>query len=102
MRQAPTAIAAYRDLEPTLRGRQRFVRALVATFRDEYDVWPTAKELLRFAVARYPEAQHFDPNSVRPRLFELHEQGWMEHGPKRRCSVTGKTVITWRSSTPRT
>lgn len=101
VRQAPTAIATYHVLEPTLRGRQLFVRSLLDAFRDEYGIWPTAKELLWFAVAGYPEARHFDPNSVRPRLFELHEQGWVAHGPKRTCSVTGKTVITWMSATPR-
>jgi hypothetical protein len=100
-RLAPTAIAAYREIQPTLCARQCFVRSLLEAFHAEYDTWPTAKELLRFPVARYVEARAIDPNSVRPRLFELHEQGYVAHGPKRRCCVTGKTVVTWQVATPR-
>ena len=84
MKQADTAIAAYRDLAPTLNERQSTVRGLLREFRDQYGTWPTGLELLRF-----------DVNSIRPRLFELNAIGYAAKGPKRICAVSGKRVYTW-------
>lgn len=99
-RQTDTAIAVYRELEPTLSPRQAFVRVLLRQFRDAYGAWPTAKELLRYATATYAECKQFDPNSIRPRLFELNEQGYAAKGPTRRCAVTAKVVYTWVLTRP--
>lgn len=100
MRQASTAAAVYHeDIQPTLHGRQLFVRQQLAAFIEKYADTPTASELLRFICASFPH-RSFDPNSVRPRLTELHEQGWVRHANKRRCAVTAKRVYTWACATP--
>lgn len=100
MRQARTAIDVYRrDIQPTLHGRQLFVREQLVAFTEIYQCDPTAKELLVFIASRFPQDQ-VDLNTVRPRLTEMFEQGWVGHGGKRSCTVTHKTVFTWRPTTP--
>jgi hypothetical protein len=37
-----------------------------------------------------------DKNVVRPRRFELVEFGLIAEDVKRKCSITGKTVISWK------
>ena len=102
MRQAETAAAVYRqDIRPTINQRQMFIRQELADFIAARHYAPTALELLRFMFQRYPN-QYFDPNSVRPRLNELEHAGAIRHGVKRRCDVTGKTVLTWVLSRPET
>jgi hypothetical protein len=55
---------------------------------------PTARELAAW-MARQGEPVD-DINSVRPRLTALVEAGLVETAGKRRCKVSGKTVLTWR------
>ena len=101
MRQAETAAAVYhRDILPTLNGRQTYVLAVLAAFVQKYHYAPTALELLRFMEWDCP-SRRFDVNSVRPRLNELAamEPPQVRHGVKRRCDVSGKTVLTWVLST---
>jgi hypothetical protein len=101
MKQASTAIAVYHEsIEPTLQARQVFVREQLVQFIQQVGLHPTALELLRFIASQHPQ-HRFDANSVRPRLTEMHAQGWVEHSGKRTCAVTGKLVLTWRPSTPR-
>lgn len=100
MKQAATAVACYRELQPSLHGRQLFVRQQLEAFIDHYKQEPTAKELLVFVASRFPQ-KDFDLNSVRPRLTEMHEQGWVCHAGKRLCTVTNKRVYTWGLSTPK-
>ena len=99
-RQPDTAIGAYRDLEATLSDRQVVVRRLLREYRDRYDCWPTALELLRYAVATHAPGAQWDVNAIRPRLFELHEQGYAAHGVKRPCTLSGKRVYTWVAIEP--
>lgn len=99
-RQVATAIAVYRELEPQLHGRQLFVRQQLELFLNTYPYAPTALELLRFVSENFPTFR-FDPNSVRPRLRELWEQGWVQHGDPRPCRISGKRVLTWQPSMPR-
>ena len=97
MRQAETAATVYReDIKPTLTDRQQFVRHELAEFVVNRHYGPTSLELLRFMHHRYPD-RYFDVNSVRPRLHELAamEPPQVRHGVKRRCDVSGKTVLTW-------
>jgi hypothetical protein len=99
-RQAETAVDVYRtDILPTLHGRQLFVRQELGLFITHYHTQPTAKELLVFIASRYPQNE-FDLNTVRPRLTEMFEQGWVGHGAKRVCTITHKTVYTWEPTTP--
>lgn len=55
---------------------------------------PTALELLRWARERGESL--FDVNSLRPRVTSLVEAGLVESAGKRRCTVSGQTVHTWR------
>lgn len=100
MKQADTAIASYRDLVPMLSERQSTVRGLLREFREQYGTWPTARELLRFATTTHVVCRGFDVNSIRPRLFELNEIGYVAKGPKRECAVSRKTVYTWLVTAP--
>lgn len=99
-RQPDTAIAARRAIEPTLTTRQAFIREQLGHYRTRYGCWPTGLELLRFITATVASCRHFDVNSVRPRLFELAEQGYVGHGVKRACAVSGKVVYTWVVTEP--
>lgn len=95
MRQAETAATVYReDIKPTLTDRQQFVRQELAAFIQAKHYAPTALELLRLMHQRHQD-RYFDVNSVRPRLNELEAIGSVRHGVKRRCDVSGKTVLTW-------
>lgn len=100
-RQPETAINARRAIEPTLTTRQTFIREQLGHYRTRYGCWPTGLELLRFIVATVTSAGHFDVNSVRPRLFELEEQGYVGHGVKRTCAISGKVVYTWLVTEPK-
>lgn len=99
MKQAETAIDAYRSLEASLSARQTLVRQLLRNFRDAYETWPTGLELLRYATATMP-GRVFDVNSIRPRLCELEAQGFVAKGPKRACALSGKRVSTWLVTQP--
>ncbi len=99
-RQAETAIAAYRDLADVLSERQQLVRRLLVEYHARYECWPTGLELLRYATATHDTCRRFDVNSIRPRLFELHAQGYAAHGVKRECVVSGKRVYTWVATQP--
>ncbi len=38
-----------------------------------------------------------DPNAVRPRRFELVEAGLIVEGEKRKCAVTKRLALTWKT-----
>lgn len=99
-RQPDTAIAARRAIEPTLTTRQTFIREQLAHYRTRYGCWPTGLELLRFITSTVESSRHFDVNSVRPRLHELEAHGYVGHGVKRACAVSGKVVYTWVITEP--
>ena len=101
MKQAQTAIEVYHhDIEPDLARRQQFVRDELQAFHRAHHYWPTALELLRHAVQRerihFAETGRFygyDVNTIRPRLTELWQQGWVARHDKRPCAISGKTVF---------
>lgn len=99
-RQAETAIAQRRAIEPTLTKRQQFIREQLGHYRAHYGCWPTALELLRFITGTHAACAHFDVNSVRPRLHELRQQGYVGNGVTRKCSVSGVQVFTWVVTEP--
>lgn len=74
--------------------REGQVLRLLAWHWNATQTSPTALELLRWA--REQGEVLFDVNSIRPRLNELVEQGLVESAGKRRCTVSGQTVHTWR------
>ena len=100
MRQSPTAAAVYHaDIVPTLPTRQKLVVGHLAHYRAKYGTPPTALELLRLMNSFRVGQRMLDVNGVRPRLNELAAMGVVTHGPKRRCTVSGKTVLTWELPT---
>lgn len=100
-RQRSTARAAYaeqraRDQVRAAAGRETRegqVLRLLAGYWNRYQVSPTALELLEYARERGEAV--FDVNSIRPRINELVANGLVEARSKRKCSVSGKTVLTW-------
>lgn len=90
----------HEDIEPTLHGRQLFVRQQLEAFIAEYSQAPTALELVRFVAATFPQRQ-VDVNTIRPRLFEMEQQGFVGHAAKRKCTISGKTSYTWEPTTPK-
>jgi len=82
MRQ--TSVDAYNEIKPELGDRQKLVFEAIKKLG-----CPTDREIAKFL--------HFtDPNKVRPRRKELLDQGRITECEKRECSVTGKTVWSWR------
>lgn len=101
MRQAQTAVYVYRqDVQPTLHGRQLFVRQHLVGFIERLRYSPTSLELVRYVASQYPQ-RLVDVNTIRPRLKEMADQGWVRHGEKRRCSISKKNVYTWEPSEPK-
>lgn len=76
-----------------LRGREHTIWLALQRYRLHHVCDPTAYELFREMHAR---GEAFDVNSVRPRLTALKDRGLAETCGRRRCSVTGRTVHTWR------
>jgi len=94
-RQASTAIAVYRtDIQPTVSARQAIVLRLLGAYHASRGTWPTAQELLRYAITHDGRAG-WDVNAVRPRLSELVAAGSVTVGDARSCAVSGKRVRTW-------
>lgn len=100
MKQRDTARAVYREIEKTLHGRQLFVRQQLVWFIREFATHPTALELVRYIASQFPQ-RLIDVNTVRPRLHEMVEQGWVKASEKRLCSISQKRVYTWAPSEPR-
>ena len=84
--------------QPTLHGRQLFVRQQLVWFIRKYEIYPTALELVRYIASQYPH-RWVDVN-VRPRLKELADQGWVRACDKRECSVSRKRAYVWAPSEP--
>jgi hypothetical protein len=72
--------------------REDQVLRLLAAHWNATQTSPTALELLVWASGR---ESLFDINSIRPRIFALVQAGLVAKGSKRRCQVSGKTVLTW-------
>lgn len=89
-----TSVEAYRDLEPTLARRERAVLVGLDAYLARHGQDPTSYEILAFMEAH--NLGVLDVNSVRPRLTALKAKGEVWNPAKRRCSVTGKTALTWR------
>lgn len=102
-RQRQTARAQYHrqraiDEEKQVEGGKAETRAqqvlrILAAYWNAKQESPTALELLEWG--RQQGERLFDVNSIRPRLFALHETGLIEARSKRRCKVSGVLVHTW-------
>jgi len=81
-----TSIEAYYDLrnEGRIGPMQRHVLDLIRRHPGRTD-----RELAELA-------GYTDPNALRPRRTELCEDGHIVPAGKRRCSITGRTALTWR------
>lgn len=86
-----TSIKTYHEyvVKEMMGERQNLVFSAIREL-NERGVFPTDREIaahLRFS----------DPNSVRPRRFELAADGHIVEAGKKTCSVTGKLALTWKA-----
>lgn len=90
-RQRDTDVQREADGKETREGR--VLRCLAAWF-NRYQYSPTAYELFHRMVKTGESVT--DLNDVRPRLTSLCDKGLVRACKKRRCTVTKKTVLTWK------
>jgi hypothetical protein len=83
-----TSLIAYEELQGSLGQRQAIVYNIIIQMYKEGKTPATDREITR-------EAKYRDPNKVRPRRNELVGLGYVAERDKRKCQVTGKTVLTW-------
>ncbi len=115
-RTTTTSKAAVRAIEASGDAEQRRLICLrgLRAFWNRFQVWPTADELSGYLHGRkLVPSKHRD--EVAPRLNELADGWWVarklesgarervqvgggevERGAKRKSSVSGRTVLTWR------
>lgn len=79
-----TSLDAYRDIKPSLAKSQQIVYNSIKTLG-----CPTDLEITKYLKLS-------DPNKVRPHRKELLDQGLITDCEKRICSVSGRTVWSWR------
>lgn len=88
-RMRATSIKAYGEV-PDLGGMQQKVfNAIIECTMEGY--YPTDRELAKYL-------RFSDPNSVRPRRNELMEAGFIIEESKRKCTISGRTALTWAVS----
>ena len=88
-----TSIQAYFDLIESAEVSRKHKDVLLALKKVGADrVAITASELFNQGF----KGQNLVFSNVRARLSELRDMGAVEENSKRLCSVTGKTVITWK------
>tara|TARA_R110000787_G_scaffold1459_8_gene6017 strand:- start:1162 stop:1425 length:264 start_codon:yes stop_codon:yes gene_type:complete len=79
-----TSLDTYRDIKPSLGHREQIVYDTIKTLG-----CPTDLEIAKYL--------HFkDPNKVRPRRKGLVDKGAVVECEKRICSISGRTVWSWR------
>jgi len=93
-----TSIEAYIEVFQTISERERNVLFSIQVYRELNEQWPTAYELYQF-MANTGVKGTFDINSVRPILTYMKDLYLVEFTGKRKCSVTGKRVYTWKIPT---
>lgn len=98
-----TSVEAHRHLREVghLDRRERTVLDELGAYGIEYCHAPTSAELARWYGMR-PRRYSEDRNRmvellyVRRGLSDLCKKGVVVAGPKRRCSVSGRTCVTWK------
>lgn len=93
-----TSIEAYIEVYQTISERERNVLFSIQAYRDLNETWPTAYELYHFMSSSGVKGT-FDINSVRPVLTHMKDLYLVEFTDKRKCSITGKKVYTWKIPT---
>jgi len=79
-----TSLDSYQEIKPTLGHAQGVVFETIKALG-----CPTDLEIMKFL--------HFsDPNKVRPRRKELLDKGFITECEKRACSISKRTVWSWR------
>lgn len=78
-----TSLQAYQQISNTLGAMQEKVLGLYQSMPESTDM----------EVGR---ASGLTENQVRPRRNELVKKGFLFHYGTRKCSVTGKTAMTWK------
>jgi hypothetical protein len=93
-RVQPTSSMALQQILETLPFRERAVFTALRRFIANHRLLPTAYELFEEMKAR---GEAFDLNSVRPRLTELRDRRLVQTAGKKKCAVSGKAALTWRT-----
>lgn len=90
-----TSVEAYRKLNRS--GRSSVVLSWLREYRGRYGGDPTSAELADYVNGSLG-VMSIDLHIlyVRRGLSDLLKIGAVEHGPSRRCRVSGKTCLTWR------
>lgn len=93
-----TSVEAFKELRDSgeLSEREYNVLEWLSEYNESHEECATARELHQWlAVDQANEkAQLGGPNFVKPRLTELKEEGFVEEGEKRECSVTERKAYT--------
>ncbi len=79
-----TSLEAYNEMQPKIGIRQYAILNAIKSLGAVTD----------YEITRY--LGQLDPNYVRPRRKELLDMGLIVECEKRKCSVTKRTVWTWR------
>jgi len=79
-----TSLDSYQELKPTLGAKQEVVFQAIITLG-----CPTDLEITKYLGLT-------DPNKVRPRRKELLDMGIIKECEKRACSISKRTVWSWR------
>lgn len=91
--RATSAITYYEYVKKMMSKRQLQVFETIETANNRYIMlnirYPTDREIAMYLGYK-------DPNSVRPRRYELMKWNLIEEAGKSKCSVSGKLALTWK------
>ena len=79
-----TSLESYSDIKPELGDRQKIVLEVIKILG-----CPTDLEIAKYLGYK-------DPNKIRPRRNELLKSGHIIECEKRECSISHRTVYSWR------
>jgi len=88
-RMRATSIKAYGEVPDLGEMQQKVFSAIIECSMEGR--YPTDREIAKYL-------GFSDPNNVRPRRFELMEAGLIIETSKRKCSISGRTALTWAVS----
>lgn len=84
-----TSLRAYREIQPELITRQAIVYNLL------FEATSQGMNMTNMEIAR---ALHWSINRVTPRVYELRQMGAVRLDCKRKCGVTGRLAMGWKTT----
>ena len=88
-RMRTTSLKAYGEIPHLGEMQQKVFNIIVECSMEGH--YPTDRELAKYL-------GFSDPNNVRPRRHELMEAGLIIEESKRKCTISGRTALTWAVS----